>query len=86
MEKRKHKFRAKYISQSSSSEEDQSSVHMKRSFKPPRAPSGQDQLQHDPDPLFYREVAMVDKGEFQLYLIHRCCFDLENSLRYLFKG
>ena len=32
---------------------------MKRS-KPPRAPSEQDQPQHDPDPLFYREVAMAD--------------------------
>ena len=33
---------------------------MKRSSKPPRAPSEQDQPQHDPDPLFYREVAMAD--------------------------
>ena len=37
-EKRKHKVQAKYISQSSSSEEDQSFVQMKRSSKPPRAP------------------------------------------------
>ena len=33
---------------------------MKRSSKPPRASSEQDQPQHDPDPLFYREVAMAD--------------------------
>ena len=33
---------------------------MKRSSKPPRGPSEQDQPQHDPDPLFYREVAMAD--------------------------
>ena len=59
-DKRKHKVRAKYVSQSSSSQEDQSSVHMKRSSKPPRAPSEQDQPQHDPDPLFYREVAMAE--------------------------
>ena len=55
---RKHKVRAKYISQSSSSEADHSSVHIKRSAKPQRAPSEQDQTQHDPDPVFYREVDM----------------------------
>ena len=59
-DKRKHKVRAKYISQSSYSEEDQSSAHKKRSSRPPRAPSELDQPQHDPDPLFYREVAMAD--------------------------
>ena len=53
-DKRKHKVQGKYISQSSSSEEDQSSVHMKRSTKTPRTPSEQDQPQHDPEPLFYR--------------------------------
>ena len=37
-DKRKHKVRAKYVSQSSSSEEDQSSADRKRSFQPPRAP------------------------------------------------
>ena len=58
-DKLKLKVLAKYISQSSSSEEDQSSVHIKRSSKPPRAPSEEDQP-HDPDPLFYREVAMAD--------------------------
>ena len=44
---------------SSSSEEDQSSIHKHRSSKPSRAPSDQDQPQHDPDPLFYREVGMA---------------------------
>ena len=58
-DKLKLKVLAKYISQSSSSEEDQSSVHIKRSSKPPRAPSEEDQP-YDPDPLFYREVAMAD--------------------------
>ena len=57
-DKRKHKVRSRYPS--SSSEEDQSSVHKHRSSKPSRAPSDQDQPQHDPDPLFYREVAMAD--------------------------
>ena len=55
-----HKVRAKYIPQSSSSEEDQSFAHKKRSSQPPRAPSELDQPQHDPDPPFYREVAMAD--------------------------
>ena len=47
-DKRKHKVRSRYLSQSSSSEEDQSSVPMQRSSKPSRAPSDQDQPQHDP--------------------------------------
>ena len=59
-DKRKHQVRAKYISQSSSSEEDQSCAHKKRSSQPPRAPSELDQPLHDPDPLFFREVAMAD--------------------------
>ena len=54
-DKRKHKVRSRYLSQSSSSEEDQSSVH-----KLSRALSDKDQPQHDPDPLFYREVATAD--------------------------
>ena len=49
-----NKVRAKDLSQSSSSEEDQSSAHKKRST------SEQDQPQHDPDPLFYREVVMAE--------------------------
>ena len=59
-DKRKHKVRSRYPSQSSSSGEDQSSIHKDRSSKPSRAPSDQDQPQHDPDPLFYREIAMTD--------------------------
>ena len=42
VDKRKHKVRSRYPS--SSSEEDQ----------PSRAPSNQDQLQHDPDPLAWK--------------------------------
>ena len=50
---------------SSSSEEDQSSVAMHRSSKPSGAQhsgafSDQDQPQHDPDPPYYREVALSD--------------------------
>ena len=33
---------------------------MQRSSKPSRAPSDQDQSQHNPDPLCYREAAMAD--------------------------
>ena len=33
---------------------------MKRSSKHTRAPSEQDHPHHDPDPRFYREVAMAD--------------------------
>ena len=43
---------------SSSSEEDQSSVARHRSSKP--SVSDQDQLYHDPDPPYYREVALSD--------------------------
>ena len=57
-DKRKHRVRSRYLSQSS--EEDQSSVHIQRPSKPSGALSNQDQPQHDPDPLFYREVAMAD--------------------------
>ena len=59
-DKRKHKVRSRYISQSSSLEEVQSSVPIQRSSKPSRGPSDQDQPQNDPDPLFYRKVAMAD--------------------------
>ena len=50
---------------SSSSEEDQSSVARHMSSKPSEAqPSGaisdQDQPRHDPDPPYYREVALSD--------------------------
>ena len=45
---------------SSSSEEDQSSVARHGSSKPSGAISDQDQPQHDPDPPYYREVALSD--------------------------
>ena len=58
-DKTKHKSRSRYIS--SSSEEDQFSVLRHRSPKPSRkALSDQDQPQHDPDPPYYREVALSD--------------------------
>ena len=62
-DKSKHKTRSRYVS--SSSEDDQSSVARHRSSKPSGAqPSGavsdQDQPQHDPDPPYYREVALSD--------------------------
>ena len=58
----KHKSRSRYVS---SSEEDHSLVARHRSSKPSRAqPSGaasdQDLPQHDPDPPYYREVALSD--------------------------
>ena len=59
-DKRKHKVRARYISHSSSSEESQSSVQVKKSSHPKRAPSEQDKQQTDPDPVFYMEVDMSD--------------------------
>ena len=60
-DKSKHKSRSRYVS---SSEEDHSPVARHRSSKPSRAqPSGaasdQDLPQHDPDPPYYREVALV---------------------------
>ena len=62
-DKSRHKVRSRYVS--SSSEEDQSSSTRHRSSKPSGAqPSGalsdQDQPQHDPDPPYYREVALSD--------------------------
>ena len=67
-DKRKHKVRSRFMS--SSSEEDQSSVTRHRSSKPSGAqpfgtqPSGsisdQDRPHHDPDPPYYREVALSD--------------------------
>ena len=61
-DKSKHKSRSRYVS---SSEEDHSPVARHRSSKPSRAqPSGaasdQDLPQHDPDPPYYREVALSD--------------------------
>ena len=62
-DKSKHKLRSRYVS--SPSLEDQSLVARHRSSKPSRAqPSGavsdQDLPQHDPDPPYYREVALSD--------------------------
>ena len=62
-DKSKHKSRSIYVL--SSSEEDQSPVARHRSSKPSGAqPSGavsdQDLPQHDPDPSYYREVALSD--------------------------
>ena len=62
-DKSKHKSRSRYVS--SSSGEDQFSVARHRSLKPSGAqPSGavsdQDLPQHDPDPPYYREVALSD--------------------------
>ena len=58
--KKKHKVRAKYYSQSSSSSEDQSSVPIKKSTKPRQAPSDHEHQQDSTDPVFYREVDMPD--------------------------
>ena len=45
---RKHKVRAKHVSRSSSTEESESSVQVKKSSKPKKAPSDQDKQQTDP--------------------------------------
>ena len=58
-DKSKHKSRTRFLP--SSSEEDQSSEHRHRSRKPSRKSfSDQDHPQHDPDPPYYREVALSD--------------------------
>ena len=62
-DKSKYKSRSRYVS--SSSEEDQSSIAKHRFSKPSGAQpfganSDQDQPQHDPDPPYYREVALSD--------------------------
>ena len=54
----RYKSRSRYVS--SSSEEDQPAVALHRSSKPSGANSDQDQPQHDPDPPYYREVALAD--------------------------
>ena len=57
--KSKHKSRSRYLP--SSSEEDQSSEVRHRSPKPSRKTyTDQDHPQHDPDPPYYREVALCD--------------------------
>ena len=58
-DKSKHKSRSRYLR--SSSEEDQSPEARHRSPKPSRKTySDQDHPQHDPDPTYYREVALSD--------------------------
>ena len=57
-DKRKHQVRAKYYSQSSSSEEDESSVPIKTSTKAPPEPDHQ--VSTATDPVFYKEVEMSD--------------------------
>ena len=59
-DKKKHKVWAKYYSQLSSSEEDQSSVPIKKSTKPQQAPSEPEHQQDSTDPVFYRQVDMSD--------------------------
>ena len=53
------RFGQNIFSQSSFSEEDHSSVPIKKSAKPQKAPDQQDR-QDNPDPVFYREVDMSD--------------------------
>ena len=55
---KRHKVKSRYVL--SSSEEDQSSVARRRSLKPSGALSDQEQPQQDPDPPYYREVALSD--------------------------
>ena len=63
-DKKKHKVRAKYYSQSSSSEEDQSFVPITKSTKPQqKAPSETEHLQDSTDSVFYREVDMSEEVE-----------------------
>ena len=56
---KKHKVGAKYYSQLSSSEKDQSSVPVKKSAKPQQAPE-HDQHQDSTDSVLYRGVDMSD--------------------------
>ena len=58
-EKSEHKSRARFLP--SSSEENQFPEHRHRSPKPSgKSYSDQDHPQHDPDPPYYREVALSD--------------------------
>ena len=58
-DKSKHKSRARFLP--SSSEEDQSPEHRHRSPKPSgKSYTDQDHPQYDPDPPYYREVALSD--------------------------
>ena len=55
-DKRKHKVLAKYYSQSSSSEENESSAPIKKSTKPQHKAPPEPDHQVSTDPVFYREV------------------------------
>ena len=59
-DKRKHKVRAKYYSQLSSSEEHESSAPITKSTKPQRKAPSEPEHQDSTDPVFYREVDMSD--------------------------
>ena len=59
-DKRKHKVRAKYYSQSSSSGEDESSAPIKKSTKPQHKAPLKPDHQVSTDPVFYSEVDMSD--------------------------
>ena len=59
-DKRKHKTQAKYYSQSSSSEEDESTPPTKKPTKPQHKAPREPQHQDSTDPVFYREVDMSD--------------------------
>ena len=50
-DKRKHKSRAKYVSSSSSSDDSEASVQVKKSFKSKGASSEQNIQKSDPDPV-----------------------------------
>ena len=63
-DKSKHKSRSRYLP--SSSEEDQSSELRHRSPKPSRKTyTDQDHPQHDPDPPYYRKVALTSPHSMQ---------------------
>ena len=59
-DRNKHKVWEKYIKQSSSSEEPESSIQVKKLAQPKRAPYEHDIHETYPDPVFYREVGMSD--------------------------
>ena len=59
-DKRKHKLRAKYYSQSSSSEEDEFSAATKKPTKPQHNTPQEPEHHNSTDPVFYREVDMSD--------------------------
>ena len=59
-DKKTQKSRAKYLTSSSSSEESEVSVQVKRSSKPKGDSTEQIKTNLDPDPVFYREVDMSD--------------------------